>query len=128
MIADNQARGQTLFYSMPIDQTENFRREAADALSAQFEQAEPGRAQAMRAEVNEIMRGNFRGIEFELDPLTAWHLAGALDLALSHPAFPPATRATLDLIYDGLADRIAPQFPELARQLAISRRQRREAI
>lgn len=98
-----------------------------DALFREFESHSPERARLMRAEINEIMRGNFRSVEFELDPLSAYHLAGALDLAMHHPHFPTSTRDALDPLYAGLVERIEPQFPELARQLADGRRNRARA-
>ena len=111
--------------TLPPRQTTDERK---DALFREFEAANPGRARAMRAEINQIMRGDCRNIEFDLDPLTAYHLAGALDLALHHPDFPESTRGALDILYGGLVERIAPQCPELARQLADGRRQRREGL
>lgn len=110
----------------PTDDSGTTRQLAADSF-AQFERSDPERARRFRAEVNEITRGNFRSIEFDLDPLTAFFLASALDLALAHPQHPETTRARLDRIYEGLVERIAPQCPEMAAILADGFRQRRLA-
>ncbi len=107
--------------TLPVVQTPE---QLKDALFTQFEPEQAERARRVSAEINEIMRGNFRSVEFELDPLSAYQLAGALDLALHHPQFPQSTRAALDTLYAGLVERIEPQCPELARQLADGRRQR----
>ena len=108
------------------NQSEQIPPENPDGLFAQFERENPERAHLLRAEIEQIADGRFVPVAFDLDPLTAQQFAGALDLAMSHPAFPQSPREALTQIFEGIVERLAPQFPELARQLVIGRAQRAE--
>ena len=98
--------------------------ERRDAMFARFRQEHPTRAETLGHEMDAIARGEFVPIQFDLDPICAYYVAGAIDLALTHPQHTPGPKVLLETVYERLARAIQEQYPELARQLAEGYRQR----